>query len=164
MSLGADSIHTTDNLCLMLGARAVAGDFFKDLRARDTQGKRTFQKHAKAVQSFPERLTVKIDAAFDSCAGKTVLEGDRCHLRLSDEFMSSLQFEAYWKHGFEMQKAEVEVLSAEQSSDLASIAPGAKLWKYELSVKSGNIPLTESLIVVILTPNGRIVSRLSGEL
>jgi hypothetical protein len=95
---------------------------------------------------------------------KKELDCDRCEFRLNDEFMSSLQFEAYWKHGFDMQKAEVEVLSAEQSNDLARVAASAKLWKYELSVESENIPLSDSLAVVILTPNGRIVSRLSGRL
>jgi hypothetical protein len=164
MSLGVDSIHTTENLCLMLGAKAVAGDFFKDLRARDTREGRRFQKHAKTVKSFPERLTVKIVAGLDGCVGKKVLDCDRCDLRLNDEFMNSLQFEAYWKQGFDMQKAEFEVLSAEQSNDLARVEPSAKLWKYELSIKSESIPLTNSLIVVILTPNGRIVSRLSGKL
>jgi hypothetical protein len=164
MFLGVDSIHTTGDVCLMLGAKAVARDFFKGLRARDTPEGRAFQKHGKAVKSFPERLTVKIDAGFDSCVGKTVLDCDRCDLRLNDVFMNSLQFAAYWKHGFDMQKAEMEVLSAEQSNDLARVEPSAKLWKYELSVKSENIPLSDSLIIVILTPNGRIVSRLSGKL
>jgi hypothetical protein len=165
MSLGVDSIHTDENMCLMLGATAAAGDFFKDLRARDTSEGRTFQKHAKVVRSFPERLTVKIVAGLDSCVGnKKELDCDRCEFRLNDEFMSSLQFEAYWKHGFDMQKAEVEVLSAERSNDLARVEPSAKLWNYELSVKSENIPLSDSLAVVILTPDGRVVSRLSGRL
>ena len=163
MSLGADSIHTNEDVCLMLGARAVAGDFFKDFRARDTREGRTFQKHGKAVKSFPERLTVKIDAGLDSCVGGKALDCDRCDLRLNNEFMNSLQFEAYWKHGFDTQKADIDVLRAEQSNDLASIAPRAKLWKYELLVKSENVPLTDSLVVIVLTPNGRIVSRLSGK-
>jgi len=159
MSLGVDSMHTVAAVCLMLGARAVAGDFFKDLRTRGTRKGLTFNRHGKEIKSFPARLIVKFDAAFDRCVGKGPPDCDRCDFRLSREFMSSLQFEAYWKHGFDAeQKAAIE----ERSNDLAQVAPSAGLWKYELSIKSENIPLTDSLVVVVLSPDQRIVSRLSA--
>jgi len=148
----------------MLGAKAVAGDFFKGLQTREGRDGRTFQKRRRIVKSFPERMTVKIDVGFDRCVGKGVEECDRCNLRLDDEFVSSLEFEAYWKHGFDMKKADIDVVSIEQSNDLARVSPTAKLWKYELTVKSENIPLSDVLVVVILAKDGRIVSRLSGRL
>jgi hypothetical protein len=164
MSLGVDSIHTTGDVCLMLGAKAVARDFFKGLRARETREGRTFQEHGRAVKFFPGRITVKIEAVLDRCVRKGVPDCDRCDLRLNAGFMDSLQFEANWKHGFETQKADVDFVSVEQSNDLGGVAPSAKVWKYELSVKSKDVPLTDSLAVVIITPSGRIVSRLSGRL
>ena len=62
-SLGADSIHTTEDICLMLGARVVGGDFFKDLQAHKNGEGRTFKRHGKVIKSFPEQLIVKIEAA-----------------------------------------------------------------------------------------------------
>lgn len=164
LSLGVDSIHTTEDVCLMLGAKVVAGDFFKGLRAHETHEGRTFQKHGRREKFFPERLIVKIVAALDSCVGKGAPGCDRCDFKLDGKFMNSLHFEAYWKHGFDMRKANMDVMSVEQSNDLASVEPNAQLLKYELSVNAENVPLTDALVVVIITPDGRIVSRLSGRL
>jgi hypothetical protein len=163
MDLGVDSIHAGD-MCLILGGSAESGDFFKQLRKRETRRGEVFKNASgQKVMTFPERLTVKIDAALDKCAGPGTSSCDRCELPLSTEFMNSVQFDAYWKYGFEIQKADIDVLSVERSNDLAPIAPNAELWKYELSIRCKNIPLTDSLVVVLHTPDGKIVSRLSGK-
>jgi hypothetical protein len=162
-SLGVDSIHTTEDMCLMIGARAVGGDFFKGLQAHKDGKRRTFKRHRKAVKSFPEQLIVKIVAGVDRCTGKSTLACDRCDFKLDDEFMKSLQIDAFWKHGFDTRKAEIGVLREEVSDDLATIEPSASLWKYEFPVNSKDVPLTESLLIVLHAPDGRIVSRLSGK-
>jgi hypothetical protein len=146
----------------MLGAKAVAGDFFKGLKAREGHDGRTFQKQHGVVKLFPERITVKIYAGFDRCVGKGAEGCDRCNFRVDDDFMNALDFEVYWKHEFDMTKASIISRTIEQSSDLVRVAPTAKLWKYELTVQSENVPLSDVLVVVILAHDGRIVSRLSG--
>ena len=81
-SLGVDSIHTTDDKCLMHGARAVAEeDFFKGLEAHKSGEWRTFKRHGKIVKFFPARLIVKIEAALAPCARKITLACDRCDFR-----------------------------------------------------------------------------------
>jgi hypothetical protein len=159
-SLGSDSIHTTEDVCLMLGARVVAKDFFKGLEAHKSGERRTFKRHGKIVKFFPAQVIVKIEAALAPRARKIKLACDRCDFRFDDEFMKSLQFDAFWKRGFDQRKAELGVLSEEESHDLA---PTAKIWEYEFSVNSNDVPLTESLLVVLHAPDGRIVSRLSGK-
>jgi hypothetical protein len=159
-SLGVDSIHTTEDMCIILGARAVAEDFFNGLEAHKSGERRTFKRQGKIVKFFPAKLIVKIEAAVAPCAGKITLACDRCDFRFDDEFMKSLQFDTFWKRGFEQQKAEVGVLSEEESDDTATTT---KLWGYEFSVNSKDVPLTESLLVVLHAPDGRIVSRLSGK-
>jgi hypothetical protein len=74
--------------------------------------------------------------------------------------MKLLQFDAFWKRGFEQRKAEVGDLSEDESDEPAMTA---KLWGYEFSVNSKDVPLTESLVVVLRASDGRIVSRLSGK-
>jgi hypothetical protein len=159
-SLGIDSIHTTEDMCVMLGGRAVAEDFFKGLQAHKSGERRTFKRHGKIVRFFPAQVIVKIEAGVAPCTGKSTLACDRCDFRFDDEFMKSLQFDAFWKRGFDQRKAALGVLSEEESDDLA---PTAKLWEYEFSVNSKDVPLTESLLVVLHAPDGRIVSRLSGK-
>jgi hypothetical protein len=163
MYLGVDSIHAGD-MCLILGGTAESGDFFKGLQKRETRHGESFKNaRGQKVTSFPARLTVKIDAGLDKCAGQGTPSCDRCDLPLSTELMNSLQFDAYWKQGFEMQKADIDVLSVERPNYLLPTAPNAELWKFEISIRSKNIPLTDSLIVVLHTPDGKIVSRLSGK-
>jgi hypothetical protein len=164
MSLGTDSIHASDDTCFMLGAKAEAGDFFSGLRSHGKQSARMFRKNGKIVTLFPSSLMIDIAAGFDSCTAKSRYACDRCDFHFNSEFMSSLQFEAYWKHGFELRKATVEIRTVYESDDLAKLEPSARLWRYELSVKAENVPLTDALVLVVLDSTGRTVSRLSGRL
>jgi hypothetical protein len=163
MSLGSDSIHAGD-VCLMLGGTAESGDFFKGLRGRDTGKGRIFQKGSARITSFPEKLSVDIDAGFGRCTGKGPESCDRCDFRFDSEFMRFLRFEAYWKRGLDMQTATIITDSRDQSHDLAQYSQAVELWKYQLAVRSENAPLTDVLVIVILATDGRIVSRLSGKL
>src|SRR4029077_19581113 len=70
MALGVDSIHSRNDICLMLGGRAIAGDFFKGLQSHRTHRGRSFKRNGKPVKLFPEQLTVKVDAGLIRCAGK----------------------------------------------------------------------------------------------
>src|SRR4051812_21494177 len=69
MSLGVDSIHAGEK-CLILGARAEAGDFFAGLRKRRTKKGETFLDRAgHEIKWFPSQLVIKVDAAIDTCVG-----------------------------------------------------------------------------------------------
>ena len=156
-SLGVDSIHTTEDMCIILGARAVAEDFFNGLEVHKSGGRRTFKRQGKIFKFFPAKLIVKIEAAVAPCTGKITLACDRCEFRFDDEFMKSVKIDAFWKRGFDQQTAEISNLS-----EVEAHAMSAKRWEYKFSVKSKNVPLTESLLIVLHAPDGRIVSRLSG--
>lgn len=160
MYLGVDLIRAGD-ACLLLGGNVESGDFFNGLRKKETQHGEIFKNgKGEQIKLFPERLTVKIDAALDKCMEGKADRYDRSDIALSTSLMNSLQFDAYWKLGFEMQKADVDVLRRERSNDLG---PKKNLWKYELSIRSEDIPLTRSLVIVLQTPEGKIISRLSGK-
>jgi hypothetical protein len=163
ISLGSDSIHAGD-MCLMVGGTAESGDFFKGLRSGQTREGRIFQKGSARITSFPEKLSIEIDAGFDGCTGKGPRTCDRCDFRFDSEFMRSLRFEAYWKRGLDMRKAIIIAESRDQSYDLVQYSEAGEFWKYRLSVRSETVPLTDVLVVVILAPDGRTVSRLSGKL
>lgn len=106
---------------------------------------------------------MKITAGIAPCTAKSTLACDRCDYTLDDKFMKSLQIDAFWKHGFDTRKAEIGVLREEESDDLATIEPTANLWKHEFPVNSKDVPLTESLLIVLHAPDGRIVSKTSGK-
>jgi hypothetical protein len=163
MSLGSDSIHAGD-MCLMVGGTAESGDFFKALQSRQTRKGRIFQKGSARITSFPEKLSVEIDASFDRCTGRGAQACDRCDFRFDSEFMRSLRFEAYWKRGLDMRSATVVTDSGDRSYDLAQYSEAGEFWKYQFSLRSENVPLPDVLVIVILAPDGRIVSRLSGKL
>lgn len=168
MPLGPDSLRA-GSMCLIVGAVVESGDFFRWVRVRQTEKGRKFfsRKDSKEVKFFPERLTVKLDGGLDKCVNNGTSEesgANRLDFRLDHDLMTSLQFEVYWKRGFEMRKADFTVMGKEQSRDLVEVLPTAEVWKYNLSVKSENVPLTDALVIVIRTPDGKTVSRLTGHL
>jgi len=63
-----------------------------------------------------------------------------------------------------MRKATIITESSDRSYDLAQYSEDGEFWKYQIAVRSENVPITDVLVVVILAPDGRIVSRLSGKL
>jgi hypothetical protein len=166
MSMGMDSIHAND-MCLILGGRAVAGDFFRGLHKHGKRKGVIFKKHSAVVTSFPTKLTIIIDAGLAECEGPGVpLEKgcDRCDFQLNSAFMESVKFEAYWKDKFDMRKADIDIVTIEKPDDLRGVVPSAEFWRYELTVVSQNVPLTNSLLIAIIAPDGRLFSRLSGRL
>lgn len=154
MSLGIDSIHSRGDLCLVLGARAAAGDFFEDLRVHKTHNRNTFRKRGKLVQTFPKILNITVDADLDRCGAKGTLQCDRCEFQFDNQFMNSFRFEVYWKRGLELRQTNIANFRMEATDPV---------WKYEFNVNSENVPLDDSLVIVLLAPDGRIVSRLSGK-
>ena len=85
--------------------------------------------------------------------------------------MKSLKLSLYWKHGLELRpasKISVLQLTADPiepyAKDLAAELPKRYLWSYELGVPATDVPLTDSLVLIFRTPDGRIAARVAARL
>jgi hypothetical protein len=162
MPMGLDLIHA-GSMCLLLSAELESGRFFESLTTHQKQGKQTFRVGSEEVRFYPEHVLLKLRGYLDRCGPRE--EGRyRNDLRLDSDFMTSLRFRTYWKHGFDMRTvdAKTEKQGRTVDPDFARLSPSTDVWEYELSITSENVPLADSLVLLIFDANGTELSRLSG--
>jgi len=162
LPMGMDLIHA-GSMCLVLSADVESGTFFEGLTSHSQHGQQTFRVGSKEVKFFPEHVSIRLDGFLDKCGPHE--EGRyRNDLRLDGEFMSSLRFKTYWKRGFDMRTVDAKVEKQDSPSglDLALLSPSIDVWEYELSITAEDVPLTDSLVLLISDSTGKELSRLSG--
>ena len=83
--------------------------------------------------------------------------------------MSSLHLELYWKRGIDLRPV-TGVITKYFSVDpvipnaAASGLPEKLQWSYEFIIHSAGVPLTDSLVLVLRTPDHRIAARVAARL
>lgn len=143
--MGLDLTHA-GSMCLVLSAEVESGTFFESLTTHQKQGKQTFHVGSEEVRFYPEHILIKMYGILDRCGPRE--EGRyRNDLRLDSDFMTSLRFKTYWKHGFDMRivDAKIEKEGRTADPDFARLPPSTDVWEYELTITSENVPLTDSL-------------------
>lgn len=162
MPMGLDLIHA-GSTCLLLSAGVESGAFFENLTTHQKKGKQTFRLGSEEVRFYPEHVLLKLRGYVDKCGPKE--EGRyRNDLRFDSDFMTTLRFKTYWKHGFDMRAVDpkIEKQGRTIDPDFARLSPSTEVWEYELSIKSENVPLTDSIVLLIFEASGTELSRLSG--
>ncbi len=154
--LGADMVNF-DNTCVFFTASMTAGDFFDGLRRIKTPTGAEFRKGSSVVDHFPEKISVEIRGVVTKCSEnprEVLVPG------LAADFMSSLRFEAQWGRGSEFQPAEN--LSAQTSP--RPLSKLKNIWTYTVTIPSKDVPLTDHLVVSVLSKEGKKVTRFSARL
>ena len=158
-----------DGPCFRINGRVSSGQFFNDLKSFDTADGTIFRLGTNEVALFPDKLLLSLTIRDQPCA--TVLQPVGTGVYLTQEAMSSMKLSLYWKHGVDLRPAgqvamihiSVEPIQPYATS-LASELPKRYLWSYELGVPSAGVPLSDSLVLVFRTSEGRIAARLAARL
>jgi hypothetical protein len=162
--LGFDMLHGRSN-CVGISVNLESGDFFVGLKGQETANGRIFRKNSRNVELFPEKLTVRVLVDIAPCGNLgNGLESDgsvQPDFAFDLDFVKSLGFEGFWKHQFEMKKADVRVLTEAQTQ--MPVVADAIWWEYVLDVQSRNVPLTNVLIIDVLSPEGKLMSRFAAD-
>jgi hypothetical protein len=163
--LGIDFLRAGDT-CLIFDGDVIAGDFFNDLRARRTPNGIDFRKKGQKVETYPQKVMVRIFAALGVCSSKERSpEGSTPRDALFDEdFMRSVTFEGAWKHGFDERAADLGPLVEGRIPNPTALPTNRAWWEYEFEVRSEGVRLNDALVIVIQSPDGRLVARLSVRL
>jgi hypothetical protein len=155
--------------CFRIHGRVTAGGFFNQLRSFATDDGTVFRLGPEEVTDFPDALNLSLTIRDWPC--DPGLQQVGANEFLTREEMSELKLSLYWKHGVEMRpagKISVVSTSAEPiepyAKNLAAELPKRYLWSYELHVPGAGIPLTDSLVLIFRTANGRIVARVAARL
>jgi PPOX class probable F420-dependent enzyme len=161
-----------DGPCFRINGRVSAPDFFDHLKRIDTETGTIFRRGAEAVTQFPDSvvLTFVVRDHYDKTCPPRV-ENTGSFSYLTRAIMSKLDLFLYWKRGVELRPIR-DVVSKYFSVDpvipyavaQAHDLPERFQWSYQYIVPSKGVPLTDSLVLVLRTPNGHIVARVAARL
>jgi hypothetical protein len=140
------------------------GDFFDGLRSRKGANGSVFSRHSETVTSFPDKLTAHVFAVLDECVrGRPIPEADNPqNFQFDEKFAGSLTFDGFWKQEFEEKPAELGPAAEGQIKGPISAPSNAEWWRYDFDIRAKNVPLSDALVIVVQSADGRIVTRLSG--
>jgi hypothetical protein len=137
--------------CIVFSASMVSKSF-EGLQRIETASGVQFARSRKPITNFPEYIDVELWAKPYPCAKEPSRPQST---ELETEVFDSLILELSWKHQMEVQKATV--ISSVRKRFL-------RRWLFLVQVRSADIPLTDHLILSVLTGDGARVARLSGQL
>jgi hypothetical protein len=167
LPLGVDFIRV-DDICLILSGYVGAGDFFDHIRARKTPRGIEFRKGAQPVETFPKSVTIRVIAELGTCTlRERMAEGgsvSSSKVRLDENFMQSIDFAGSWKHGFDDRPAELGPMAEGRMPDPLPVPSYRDWWEYEFKVRSQGVSLNDALVIIMQSPDGKMIARLSARL
>jgi hypothetical protein len=155
--------------CFDLKGRLDAPDFFDNLKREDTVSGTLFRRGNEVVTEFPKQLQLTIAITDTAC--ETALHPSGPRLYLTDNMVRTLRLSFYWKRQLEMRAAHGIVMQDVEVSPIAPIfeaaperTPQRYEWLLKFEVPSEGVPLTDSLVLIIRSPDHRIIARTAARL
>jgi len=155
--------------CFRISGRLTAPHFFDNLKRVDTDDGAMFRRGKENVTQFPGQMLLTFIIYDMPCSFS--LEENKPSVYLTRSLMSTLRLELYWKHGVELRPlAHVERASAAvrpiapRAAALAHDLPERFEWAYQYAIPSTGVPLTDSLVLIIRTPDGHMAARVAARM
>jgi hypothetical protein len=155
--------------CFRLTGRATSPGYFENLKRIDTDLGTLIHRGPDIVTEFPKQLHLSF-AMYDFPCGYQI-QNAGTNTYLTHAIVNKLRLSFYWKHGvtlrpasgvvpkhFETRPAEPFVI------DAASKLPPRFEWIFEFDVPGEGVPVTDSLVVVLRTPDGYIAARAAARM
>jgi hypothetical protein len=156
-------------LCFRVVGRVTAHDFFDDLKRIDAPGLNTiFRRGKEAVTQFPSQLLLQFVIHDFPCAMKLQDVGSRNYLTRA--VVSNLRLSLYWKRGLELRPISGYKVQAFHIRPIipfnvsATDLPEKLEWSYEVEIPSEGVPLTDSLVLIIRTPDDQVAARVAARM
>jgi len=142
------------DVCVNFSPVMTSGEFFDGLQRHETPSGDEFRKNSRVIQNFPEQITVQLQLSISVC------DADIYTPAPAPSFVNGIRFKAQWKRGLAMRPVEqfavqrVAITSEEGDSRLLFL----------LKIHDRDVPLTDHLIISVISPQGKLMSRMSGRL
>lgn len=156
--------------CFRLTGRATAPNYFDNLKREDSDSGTILHRGNDIVTEFPSQLHVSF-LMYDMPCDYQTLKQTAAHGYLTRAMVGTLRLTFYWKHGLKMRPAPGVVPSHYETrrlqpyaTALAADLPERFEWEFEFDVPSSGVPVTDSLVVVLLTPDGHIAARAAARM
>jgi hypothetical protein len=159
----------SSNTCFRVSGRVTANHFFDDLKRIDKKDAETiFQRGKETVTEFPKVLLLQFALYDFPCSPKLQETGTRKYLTRA--IVSELRLSLYWKHGLELRPLTnytpvAFTIRPIYPLDLeAKDLPERLEWNYQLAIPSEGVPLTDSLVLIIRTPEEKTAARVAARM
>ena len=167
--------------CFRVKGRLNAPDFFDNLKREDTVSGTLFRRGNDILTEFPKHLQLTI-VIFDMPCDLT-MPPSGSHPFLTDEVMRTLRLSFFWKHELNMRPVRGIAVENFERITLSPLIPAGPQpaaqstaqqarppeppryeWMLEFDVPAGDVPLTDSLVLMLRTPDHHIVARTAARL
>lgn len=155
--------------CFRLEGRVMAPDFFRNLKRVDDAGGTTYRRGREVITDFPDELLVEFEIRDSPCS--VDLKETKPRPALTPEMLATLKLRLFWKAGLEMRPVENAKITETETRPLEPYDGEAKKelpqryeWFYAMTVRSAGVPLTDSLVFVLETPDGHFAARVAARL
>ena len=149
-----------NGVCFRVSGGVDAPDFFVNLKRINDDKGTVFRRGTETVTDFPDELFLSFEIHDQPCTPG--LRETETRTYLTREMMGTLRLSFYWKRGVDLRpvKNVTELRSTVEpivpyATNLASELPKRFEWSYQLMVPSKGVPLTDSLVLVFRTADGR---------
>jgi hypothetical protein len=155
--------------CFRIAGRATAPEFFENLKRVDSDTGTLIHRGGDIVTEFPAQLHLSFlmydlpcDLQFQKLTPNTYL---------TKAIVSTLRLSFYWKHGMTLRPAKGIVARHFETrqmrpyaTELAEELPQRFEWEFEFDLPSEGVPITDSLVLVLRTPDGHIAARAAARI
>ena len=155
--------------CFRVKGRLNAPEFFDDMKREDTTSGTVFRRGNDIVTEFPKQLALSITIFDMPCDPLRLTPGS--HVNLTDAMLRTLRVSFYWKRELEMRPIRGIVVRTMEVSPIpdpfqtiSDPEPQRYVWMLKFEVPGEGVPLTDSLVLVMRTPDHRIVARTAARL
>jgi len=159
----------TTGICFRVAGRVTSGQFFDDLKRIDGKGADTvFRRGKETLTHFPNQLLLHFTLFDLPCGSQLKVTGSRTYLTRAT--VSELRLSLFWKHGVDLRPITdfkpvgFSVRPIFPYNTEATDLPEKLEWFYELAVPSADVPLTDSLVLIIRDPEGHVAARVAARL
>ena len=155
--------------CFRVKGRMTAPDFFDNLKREDTTSGTLFRRGNEILTEFPKELQLTIVIFDIPCDPLLRQTGTRVYL--TDEMIRTLRLNFYWKRELNLRPARGVVVRDMEVSEIPPMVASATdppprryEWLLRFDVPSDGVPLTDSLVLMMRTPDHHMVARTAARL
>ena len=153
VALSTGQIRRGD-VCVNLIPVLQSGDFFDGLERIDTSQNSEFRKNSRSVTNFPDYMTVEMNVRIEEC------DTDVYTPAPTPDFVKGMHFRVQWKRGVYLRP--VANVSIEKKP--VRMDEGDNRMLFVMTIRDHNVPLTDHLIISVIGPDGKLMSRMSARL
>jgi hypothetical protein len=162
--------------CFRISGRVEAPGFFDNLKRIDSDSGAEFRRGQEAITQFPDQLSLQF-VVFDhydpTCPPQ--VENTSSSRYLTRALVSGMRLYLYWKHGVELRPIAGAVpkyfsvdpvlpTATARATAHGNPLPEKLAWSYEFAVPSSGTPLSDSLVLILRTPDNHIAARVAARM